>query len=295
MFFAIRRVSKIYPLHILTMMAAVVVISLTFVFGGASTKEWLRLFRDVILNILLLQSWYPYAGVNVSLNGVAWYLSSAFFLYFMFPYLIRFLKSIRSKNGILWFLCLFVIFIQLLISAVGLKIDPSWGFYRWIAYDAPFFRLGDFMIGCVTGLFYLNQQKLSDFKANIWEIAVVVMCIVITVWDNHVTHITYIAQILNNWTTIFIPPASLLVYLFALNQGMLTRLLMKSKVLDFIGRRSSYYFLFHYIIILYMVRIVKHFHFQISSTILAVIELSLTIVTTEIYKRIELWLHRVNS
>lgn len=151
------------------------------------------------------------------------------------------------------------------------------------------------MIGCVTGLFYLNQQKLSDFKANIWEIAVVVMCIVITVWDNHVTHITYIAQILNNWTTIFIPPASLLVYLFALNQGMLTRLLMKSKVLDFIGRRSSYYFLFHYIIILYMVRIVKHFHFQISSTILAVIELSLTIVTTEIYKRIELWLHRVNS
>ena len=68
-----RRLSKLYPLHLLCLAA------------------WLLMNRQTIdprtvTNALLLQSWIPRADYYFSCNAVSWFLSSLFFCYLVFPF-----------------------------------------------------------------------------------------------------------------------------------------------------------------------------------------------------------------
>ncbi|MFI0193004.1 acyltransferase family protein [Streptomyces sp. NPDC017082] len=86
-----RRTVKIYPTHLVTMLAA---LALAVSAGElVSTSQWLP-------NLFLVQSWWPDAATVVSLNGVAWSLSCEFFFYLAFPFLLRALNRIRDAR--LW-------------------------------------------------------------------------------------------------------------------------------------------------------------------------------------------------
>lgn len=74
--FSIKKIKKLYKLHIITMILVIPLCTLSI--GTVAT---------IFLNIVLLQCWGPLSSINVSLNGVAWYLSTIMFLYFMFPYI----------------------------------------------------------------------------------------------------------------------------------------------------------------------------------------------------------------
>lgn len=80
------------------MLAAVFMVLISYIGNDISVKSLFEFGRNIILQLFLLQSWYPDAGVNVSLNGVAWYLSTATFLYFMFPYIMMLIKKIYEKK-----------------------------------------------------------------------------------------------------------------------------------------------------------------------------------------------------
>ncbi len=71
-----RHMARIYPIHLLTLLAALALDA----FQG-HPREWAK----VALNALLLQSWVPDTAFNFSLNAVAWFLSDIAFLYLAFP------------------------------------------------------------------------------------------------------------------------------------------------------------------------------------------------------------------
>ncbi|MCI8726248.1 MAG: acyltransferase [Hungatella sp.] len=293
--FSVKRVSKIYPLHFITMILAVAMILVPYIGKPALRRDWLGLGRNIILNTFLLQSWYPDAGVNVSLNGVAWYLSAAAFHYFMFPYIVEKMRKLRGKRNYQYTIIILILILQLILSAIALKIDSSWEFYRWIAYDMPFFRMGDFLVGCIVGVMYLEKKDtLKSVKASIVEVIVLIACIGITFWDNKSEHTGFISKIFNNWTTIYIPVVAAAVYLFAAKQGMIVKTLSKGKSIKHIGIKSSGYFLIHYIVIQYMNRIVIHMPFQVSNLTIGLSELVLTIIFFEIYHKIEPRLLQMN-
>lgn len=293
--FAVKRVSKIYPLHFITMILAVAMILVPYIGKHASRRNWIELGRNIFLNTFLLQSWYPDAGVNVSLNGVAWYLSAAVFHYFMFPCIVEKMRKLRGKRNYQYTMIILILILQLIISVIALKINSSWEFYRWIAYDLPFFRIGDFLVGCIVGVMYLEKKDtLESFEANIIEAVVLIACIGITFWDNKSEHIGFISQILNNWTTIYIPVAAAAVYLFAAKEGIIVRALSKGKCIRCIGIKSSGYFLIHYIVIQYMNKIVIHIPFQVSHLAVGLSEFVLTIIFFEIYHKIEPRLLQMN-
>lgn len=86
-----RRMVKIYPTHLVTMLAA---LALAVSAGQLiTTSDWLP-------NLFLVQSWWPDTATVVSLNGVAWSLSCEFFFYLAFPCLLRALNRIR--DALLW-------------------------------------------------------------------------------------------------------------------------------------------------------------------------------------------------
>lgn len=87
--FAAKKISKLYPLHIFTMLPFI----LLAVIGGTCLST---IIVETIVNIFLLQAWIPIRELYTCLNGVAWYLSATVFLYFCFPYLIKHIRSIKN-------------------------------------------------------------------------------------------------------------------------------------------------------------------------------------------------------
>ena len=70
--FMLRRLRKIYPLHLLCLLFFLVVSRSDF-------------DLTVLLNELLLQSWVPDPNYYFSCNSVSWFLSSLLFCYLVFP------------------------------------------------------------------------------------------------------------------------------------------------------------------------------------------------------------------
>lgn len=277
-------------------MMAVIMVLISYMGKQVSIRNWIGLGRNIILNTFLLQSWYPNAAVNVSLNGVAWYLSAAAFHYFMFPYIIEKIRKLRKKKWRQHATIILILILQMIISAIALKIDSSWGFYRWIAYDMPFFRMGDFLAGCIVGLMYLERKEISkSATANICEMFILTVCIGITFWDNKSEHTNFISQIFNNWTTIYIPLAVAVVYFFAVKRGIITRTLSNGICFKIIGKKSSGYSLIHYIVIQYVNRIVGHMCLQVPPMAVGILELALTVLFFEFYHKIEPKLLQTNS
>lgn len=61
-------------------------------------------------------------------------------------------------------------------------------------------------------------------------------------------------------TIIYIPISSLMIWLFAVNKGAISKV-FTNKLLIFIGNMSGYSFLIHQIVLRYLNSILKHIHF----------------------------------
>ena len=99
--FSIRKLKKLYPLHILMLLAALP-FELISVIRGFSIHALLLLCEKIGLNITLLQDWVPVQASYYSLNAVAWYLSACLLLYAAFPGILRCLRTfsaIGEKRG----------------------------------------------------------------------------------------------------------------------------------------------------------------------------------------------------
>lgn len=254
----------------------------------------MEILRDTVLNIFLLQSWWPNTVVNISLNGVAWYLSTALFLYFMFPFIHRWLEKRKTFKALL--LVGIILAAQALISWIALYINSEDSFYRWATYDAPWFRIGDFTIGCILGKMVYNKPDniLKESTCNILSIILIAATVGFIIWDTHMPHVSVLEKILNNWTTVYIPIACLWVFFFATGQGFLSKILV-NRVTDWIGENSMYLFLIHYVVIKYAREIAGRIGKESTSLMLVGIIAIVTILLSFLYKKLASYLSKLQT
>ncbi len=98
--FSINKIKKLYPLHILMMLSALVFV-VKELLTNFSIKSFVFVCGKVLLNVTLLQTWIPSSSVYFSLNGVAWYLSVCLFIYAVFPIIIRYVRKMDIKTSII--------------------------------------------------------------------------------------------------------------------------------------------------------------------------------------------------
>ena len=109
-----KRFFRVYPVHFLMIFVVLLIQFLKYFvieytelpYGGKAFGDWYTL-KDFILNILLLQSIFDY-GYWLSWNGVAWSISTEFYTYIIFGFVLLFSKN----NKII----LFIILLGYLIS-----------------------------------------------------------------------------------------------------------------------------------------------------------------------------------
>lgn len=248
--FGVRRVGKLYPLHVLCLCVtlAFVVVIRRF---NLSPSDWAFNLGSFAASLALVQSWVPDQEFAMNLNGVAWYLSDLLFLYMCFPLILRGVRKYRSRAQALGVLAL--IFAAMLIFPVGAvrlyeavkgKGAALLGFDMWIGYIFPIYRLGDFAAGCTLGWLFLRRGKTpSKAAATLMELG----ALGLSAFSYWFFCLDILPKHLGN-TWLYLVPALVFIYVFALDAGHISALLHIRPV-AFIAGLSTEIFLIHQVVI----------------------------------------------
>lgn len=248
--FARDKIKRLYLLHFLTTFAMAV-----FMIVGDTVESVEEIIIKLILNILLIQEWIPMS--QRSINGVSWYLCVTAFLYFIFPWILKYMEKGYSGNKAkkmavgLFLLQILIGGGCLLIILTGHEID-----LEWFVYKFPLVRALDFIIGCNMGYLFLKSPQKMIKKAQYTILELVCLFIIII---GNLCHIMESTLYPDRWWTfsiVFTISSCMAVYLFAENKGYITRLLT-NKFTIFLGELSPYAFLIHFVIFRYLEAICK--------------------------------------
>lgn len=248
--FTFQKIRKLYGLHIVTMVLTLIPLAFGGIEGTAS------LLAKTLLNVFLVQTWVPIITINVSLNGVAWFLSVMAFQYFCFPSIAYWLKgNCNVKKAALLSVIIWILMLFLSLCFIDFYgIDGN--FFKYFTKFCPLFRLGDFSIGCIWGrIIKLSETKISRFdlskrKASIGECTIFIVAAGIIVLSKQ-PHTSMIAKWIWNPTSVWLMCSVLLVIMFFLKKGMITEWLTNRKTLVWLGNISGEMFLIHYVVLFY--------------------------------------------
>jgi peptidoglycan/LPS O-acetylase OafA/YrhL len=128
-----RRLQRIYPLHLATLLAVVPMV-LVARSRGLTISETGYSLRDFVLNLFLLQTWVPHFQLNW--NYPSWSVSSEWFAYLFFPLACLVFIRVRRRASLAA--------LALLLYALSIG--------RMFAGDLPFGAMtavvGPFLLGC---------------------------------------------------------------------------------------------------------------------------------------------------
>lgn len=124
-----KRMSKLYPLHLLCLLLSVKIF--------CSTDFWPN-----IANLLLIQAWIPYPHWFFSGNGVSWCLSAFLFIYITVPLIFKLYRTHR-RYFILSYLAVTLFYALAIIPVIPQDFENA------IIYICPATRLLDFILGII--------------------------------------------------------------------------------------------------------------------------------------------------
>ena len=299
--FAISKIKKLYLLHIIMMIVAILLEIHNIVNNGQIIKLGIK----SILNIFCVQAFVSNSGYYFSLNAVAWYLSVCLFIYFMFPWILRFFEKQMSKKKAAYGLIMCVILqigFPYLASVINISLLGD-GFAKWIAYICPITRLIDFIIGSLLGYLYIikKEDKNEGVKNSNYSLIgvflIIGVCILFTL-TNSTDSDLYHPELWWHYTVIFTVPNSIFIWSIALENNILNKILTSSPLV-FVGNLSADAFLIHQIVIRVIRKGLEVFvgvgNYLIFYIFLVVISLVLSLFVSIIWTKKDLIIHSVKK
>jgi peptidoglycan/LPS O-acetylase OafA/YrhL len=159
--FFVARLSRIYPAFILAF-----ILSLPL----AKDIHPLAYFLNFVLNLFLLQAWFP-SFWAIGINGGTWSLSAEIFFYSLFPLFFVFVDFRKLKTkfivvflGVLWMFSF--------LPGVAESLFPGNDTSR-IYYSVPIYRLSEFIIGVLISVLF--KRDINIFRY--WQFLVFALII----------------------------------------------------------------------------------------------------------------------
>ncbi|MFJ9693251.1 acyltransferase family protein [Kitasatospora sp. NPDC101183] len=225
-----RRFVKVYPNHVVTFVAALLL------FAWARTT-WER----GLPNLLLLHTWIPDAKTFQSVNPPSWSLSVEAVFYLCFPLLHRLIQRIRPER--LWFwvgvLALAVVAVPAVAYAalpgsptMPLKFDASVWQY-WFVWQLPPFRILEFAIGILMARIVMTGRWINLPVTPALALVAV----------------AYVAEMRVPWlyamSAVTIVPVALLISAMAASDIAGKRSILRNRVCVWLGEVSFAFYLVH--------------------------------------------------
>jgi peptidoglycan/LPS O-acetylase OafA/YrhL len=145
-----RRCIKFYPLHWLTLLAALP-------FAVFSFSKWT--LPTLAINAALLQTWIPIYEVYFSFNAVSWYLANTMFFAIVFPFVFKWISKASAVGRTVMVVALAIMY------TIVARLLPAEK-YHAILYISPYMRLMDFILGIILALGYLKLQEKPMANRN---------------------------------------------------------------------------------------------------------------------------------
>jgi peptidoglycan/LPS O-acetylase OafA/YrhL len=264
--FVLARLARIYPLHLITLLFAVLI---SFPYIQSYTEYLIKL----ITNLFLVQSFIPSKQYYLSFNSVSWSISAELFYYLLFPLLIVIINK-RTKT---------IIALTISLPLLTLYLFPANLDSKWFLYIFPFFRIFDFIIGIIIFSVFLKFRNISinSFKITFIESSSLLL-LFIFYW-----HRTSFC-IESRWSLYYWIPMVFIILTFALQKGFISRVL-SHKWLVYLGEISFSFYMIHQLVIKAMWAInLKTNLFTSGTTIILVtfiLSLLLSILSFEYFEK----------
>ena len=297
--YAVNKMKKIWPLHLITLFIMVL-----FEAIGKDRFQLMFLSLKAFLNALLVQEWIPLKGRSI--NGVTWYLCVTLFSYYITPF---FINKMRKKCNVKKaFVSIAVLFgLQIILGYIGSLLPTpyeidfiDYDLCNWFVYKFPLVRIIDYIIGCFLGYIFINVKDKNIVRCNLFEIISIVVVVISSTVLGYLRYLTVInggdQTVANNmwwgYTIIFTINTCLLVYYFAINKGILSKLLT-NKVTSYISKISSYAYLIHNVVNRFLLFAVQHSSNEYYSYYLWLLKITIGLLITLILS--ELWRRFVST
>ncbi len=223
-----KRMIRIYPMH-LTILIAVLLLSAT---SAASILN-----KPNLANLLLLQAWIPNSDYFFSGNTPSWFLSALASCYIIFPPLCRFI--FRSQKLTLFIIGASTLIIYLICAEVYHGANALYYFYI-----CPVTRCMDFTIGILLCRIFTGREAFPKLTAKIYScFEMLALLLLVAAFLIH----PYVGEI-PAYALIWWLPIALMILLFSLSRGFLSRI-MHHPVAMILGGYSFSFFMVHKIII----------------------------------------------
>ncbi|PMZ93578.1 MULTISPECIES: acyltransferase [unclassified Pseudomonas] len=221
------RAARIYPLHLLTLLASIAVLAAV---GGGPSSVW-KYVSSLLLNVSLFQALSAKASVYFSFNAPSWSLSVELFFYILFPFLISF--GTRALVGV-------VVSIVLLKCALAL-----WGgeaLEHFLFYIFPPLRLADFLVGILLFRLYVGGPVYTSGQASFCQASSLLVLVAFFSLGKFIPQ-SY------RFDIYYLLPMAYLVFSFAHQQGVLAQAI-SSRLLVLLGEASFAFYLVHQLVII---------------------------------------------
>jgi peptidoglycan/LPS O-acetylase OafA/YrhL len=236
--FWIARVARIWPLHAVTFVASIAVMFL----AGEAVGGAPRLITSGVLNLFLVQGIAQGGTRAVSFNGVSWTLGCELVFYAVLPVVL--FAALRLHRGPATRLLWWSVGAWLAVGyvAMGALSEPSTANMMNVS---PFFRASDFVVGVALALCYAERGSRGAGGRGWWtllELGVIAVAGASLWLGGNVVAYAFTQTV---WAT---PSAALLVWVFAHERGLVSRLL-QTRTLLYLGELSFGIYMWHQLVL----------------------------------------------
>ncbi|MCW5822507.1 MAG: acyltransferase [Cyanobacteria bacterium TGS_CYA1] len=254
----LKRIGRIWPLHVLCLLTVVLCLPPGIQLEpGSSQNPYPLLF---FTNLFLIQSWILSEHFYFSFNPPAWSLSNELFFYVILPLiLVPLNKKVISIQIIPLLVCLLIVLsLCNFANALNLPLRAS----DMVSLQSllgvnPIVRTFDFCLGVSVGFLFSKckdkiQESLNSTSATLLELTTLLVVLLAILNTSAITDATkkiwFIANAGSYWlreSGLVIVPFALLIFILALERGLLSKLL-SAPYLVILGEISFAIYLWHF-------------------------------------------------
>lgn len=255
--FWIRRLARLWPLHLFWLIAPIALLPMSFLFAYKMREG--DFWTALTANFFLLQATVPNTQIAFSFNPPAWSISNELFFYAMFPFAVLLFKS---KN---WFFKLLPLVVPAILVALFVGFSHAahlpkmcYGFSQQsLIFTNPLVRMLDFILGISIAFLYFRtrhffeNKRIANSFIEIFLLVYVASTVALTPFVRSIifNHSESLAYWFVNSPLVWLP-FSLLILFCAYGKGLVSNFL-SNRVLLFLGEISFSLYLCHFTIFLY--------------------------------------------